>query len=193
MQHRHEARPAARALKTAHGQSPGINAQESPLGWLAGRKSKDGRPLIDREEFEAGERLRRDFHISMLAQKVTSSWSGLASDPGARRSMPGAGVDLADSVIAARERVNRALSAVGPELASVLVDVCCYLKGLETLEKSAGWPQRSAKIVLQIALQALARHYGILRSTNAPMSEHRATMRHWGASDYRPRVDRAED
>jgi hypothetical protein len=52
----------------------------------------------------------------------------------------------------------RALMAVGPEVAGILVDICCELKGLEDAEKANGWPQRAGKVVLQIALTRLAKH-----------------------------------
>lgn len=172
-----------RAIET----QPRINADESPLSWLASRKDKDGRPMITREEFEAGEKLRRDYHFALLSQRITSNWSGIAADANTRRAHASAS-DLSDGQIAARERVNRALIAVGPELAGILIDVCCYLKGLETLERKAGWPQRSGKIVLQIALQRLARHYGMLGTE--PSAQHAALrVRHWGAEGYRPRID----
>jgi hypothetical protein len=70
---------------------------------------------------------------------------------------------LRDEVIAAKERVMRALIVVGPEVSGILVDICCELKGLEEAEKANGWPARAGKVVLQIALTRLAKHYGLDR------------------------------
>ena len=69
----------------------------------------------------------------------------------------------------------------------MLVDICCELKGLEDAEKENGWPQRAGKVVLQIALTRLARHYGLIGSeTQKPA---RRGLRHWGSEDYRPTLD----
>jgi len=143
---------------------------ESPLGWLARRKGRDGQPLIQAVQFQAGERLRIDFTRAQLTPTVTSSWD--PSRAGGRRGQGGSGT-FTDAVVAAREQVRRALDAVGPEFAGLLLDVCCFLKGLADIESERRWPPRAGKIVLQLALDRLARHYGFAAEargrTHAPI------------------------
>lgn len=163
---------------------PTVNHAESPLAWLRQRRDKHGVAMITDAQFDAGERLRADHGLAQLMPRVTTSWTQPA---GKCRSAPSsAGIDISDAAIAARERVQRALKAVGPELAGVLIDICCHLKGLEHAERSAGWPQRSGKVVLQIALTALARHYGLEKNASAPET---GRIRHWGGAGFRPRID----
>lgn len=176
-------KPAAAAPR----KGASVNPAESPLAWLRRRKDRDGEAMISQAQFDAGERLRADFWFAQMAPRVTMSWSAMA--PARRRRRAGMMVpadgDLQDTIAASRERVRRALAAVGPELAGVLIDVCCHLKGIEEAERAAGWPQRAGKVVLQLALTRLARHYGI--SPAAGVSSTRAgAVRHWGAGDYRP-------
>jgi hypothetical protein len=134
-----------------------IDELESPLAWLARRKGRDGKPLIEPVQFQAGERLRTDFTRANLTPSVTSSWD--PSRAQGRRGQSGCAT-FTDAVVAAREQVKLALDAVGPEFAGVLLDVCCFLKGLEDIERERRWPLRSAKVVLQLGLDRLARHYG---------------------------------
>lgn len=150
---------ACRLIATPDGHADVVfDEAESPLAWLARRKGRDGQPLIQGVQFQAGERLRADFTRANLTPNMTSNW-----DPSralGRRGQSGGGT-FTDAVVAAREQVNRALEALGPEFANVLLDVCCFLKGLEDVERERRWPQRSAKIVLQLGLDRLARHYGL--------------------------------
>jgi hypothetical protein len=164
-----------------------VNEVESPLGWLKSRKDRNGRPLISDPQYEAGERLRADYWFARLSPRVTANWSALAPSGRSRRGAPANAADLRDEVIAAKERVMHAIDAVGPELAGVLIDICCELKGLEDAEKSHGWPQRAGKVVLQLALNRLARHYGLDVSDETPR-RHKG-IRHWGEDDYRPTLD----
>ena len=168
-----------------------VNNAESPLAWLASRKDKNGAPLLAAFQFEAGERLRADYHFAGLTAKVTASWNPAAGRSGNGASQNDA-VALADNVLAARQRVVRAIAAVGPELSGILVDVCCHLKGLEEAEKTEGWPQRSGKVILQIALTRLARHYGLVSDgqLNAGLKRR---LQHWGAEDYRPKITGGEE
>jgi hypothetical protein len=163
-----------------------INDAESPLAWLRRRKdARTGRPMLDAAQFAAGERLRADYWFAQLSPRITSNWSALMlPTSGGARSLQGPSAELRDDVIAARQRVTRALAAVGPELSGVLVDVCCHLQGLEAVEAAAGWPQRAGKLVLQLALTRLARHYGLIAEPGQATRERRVL--HWGSADYRP-------
>ncbi len=87
---------------------------------------------------------------------------------------------MTDVVVAARQRVRRALTAVGPEFADLLLDVCCFLKGLEQAECERAWPPRSAKVVLQLGLDCLARHYGLGREARGRA---RAPIEKWLAAE----------
>ncbi len=145
-----------------------VNLNESPLARLMSIKSKSGKPWLEPEAFNSAERLRADFTKGQFMQRVTASW-----DPTARSqsSSKGAGgmADMSDLAIDARARVERALETVGPELSGVLMDVCCFLKGLQAVERERNWPPRSAKLMLRVALGLLARHYGIY-SGKAPQA-----------------------
>lgn len=160
-----------------------INLAESPLGQLFRRKDKNGEPFLSEREFRAGERLRADYTRGQIMPRLGANW--VASVASGRRDGAGGIADLTDAALAARQRVERAIEAVGPELDGVLIDICCFLKGLEQVEIERGWPVRSAKIVLKTALGSLARHY-------EPESVGRARRRvlHWGTADYRPSIDR---
>ena len=146
--------------------APGYNGRESPLVWLRQRRDKAGKPMISAIEFEAGERLRADFERGQMSPRVTASWDAGAVSSRQARGAPGAGMEMADVVVAARQRVELALKAVGPELSDMLLDVCCFLKGIEQAERNGGWPQRSGKVVLQLGLAHLARHYGLDRQND---------------------------
>ena len=166
-----------------------VNDGESPLGWLHRRKDRSGAPLISTAQFQAGERLREDFERGQLMPSTTSSWDGIAPSRRQRRSAANGASDLSDSALASRERVSKALTAAGPELAGVLVDVCCHLAGLSETEKNNGWPQRSGKVILQIALSKLARHYGFDETPGSSASACPVRIAHWGADGYRPSLE----
>ena len=153
-----------------------VDDGESPLAWLRRRRDKDGKPLIDAAAFAAGERLRADITRAGLMPRVTADWSAL----GGRGAGGGHGpAELLDGTIAARRRLDRAITAVGSDFAGLLLDVCGFLKGLETIEAERGWPARSAKVVLVMALRRLADHYGYASVARGP--ERPGGIRTWSA------------
>ena len=160
-----------------------VNEGESPLAWLARRKGADGKPFLDGAQVEAGERFRRDVEQAQILQRVTANWE--ASIASGRRGAE-AGIAVSEIALDARRRLARAFDAVGPEFAGLLTDVCGYLKGLEIVESERSWPARSGKVALRIALDLLARHYGI--AVEARGRDRAQALLHWGAEDYRPRM-----
>jgi hypothetical protein len=155
-----------------------VNWSESPLGQLMRRKGRDGEAFLTSAEFQAGERLRADYTRGQIMPRLGANW--VASVSSGRRD--GGIADLTDAALAARMRVEKAIRGVGPELSGILIDVCCFLKGMETVEMERGWPVRSAKIVLKTALGVLSRHY------NPESGSRPRQMLHWGAGDYRPSI-----
>jgi DNA-directed RNA polymerase specialized sigma24 family protein len=56
----------------------------------------------------------------------------------------------------ARQRVETALSRLAPLTRRLVERACLEDEGLEAIERSFGWPQRSAKLALKLALAQLA-------------------------------------
>ena len=155
------------------------NRLESPLAGLARLKEKSGAAYLPEDALAAGERLHADFMRGGLQPRMTMSWEPRIA--GRQKGDAGTARDLTDTALAARLRVARAVEAMGPELSGVALDVCCFLKGLETGERERQWPVRSAKLMLRTALMALARHY-------APKVPAGRRAHRWGAEGYRPEL-----
>lgn len=162
------------------------NLTESPLGWLATRRGKDGMPLITTEQLEAGERFRGDFERGSLMGSIGRNWERLALPQSHQKGAGSEGLSTTEGGMAARQRFYRALGGVGEELAPVLVLVCCEQRGLEETEKKMGWPKRTGKVVLKMALNQLARHYGFIGTSGNGKA---APLQHWGEADYRPVIE----
>lgn len=127
-----------------------INLAESPLSWLHARGH------IDDRLFDAGERLRADYERAQLGASVTMRW-----DPVRVRSTGEAGLTPTERQIAAKARFHAALATAGKGLEDILWRVVCAGEGLPEAEKELGWPARSGKLVLKLALDRVADFYSI--------------------------------
>lgn len=162
--------------ETPHGiESVQVDTAESPLAQLRRLRGKDGHAFLSMAEWRAGERLRSDYTRGQIMPRLSANWE--TSVASGRRSACVA--DLTDAALAARTRVRHAVEAIGPELSGLLVDVCCFLKGLEQVEAERELPRRSANVLLKAGLAILARHY-------EPATACRQMPLHWGTDDYRP-------
>jgi transposase-like protein len=143
------------------------NMAESPIGVLGRRRDKDGKPFLETDLVEAGERLREDFELAQMGPRVAQNWDRFLTggDRGAFQPDSGAGEGPGQ----ARARVATALRDLGPGLGDVALRCCCFLEGLEVAEKRMGWAARSGKIVLRIALQRLRRHYDETYGRSGPL------------------------
>lgn len=170
-------RQAGRALPTA-------TATGGPIARMRHKRDARGAPLVTSLQVEAAERLARDFNRGQMQPRVTANWDRAALGFSLER-RPGAAGDISDGASAAQERVRRALADAGAEFSDLLVDACCLDIGLEAIEQRRAWPPRTARVVLGLALDRLARHYGMVGQGPA-----RGRPGHWGAADYKPTQSR---
>ncbi len=128
-----------------------VNLSESPLGWLHARGH-----LSDRQ-FDAGEKLRADWERANLAPHITMRWDAAPVAGGKR----GASVMLNESEaqLAAKLRFENAIDHLGSDLSDIAWRIICGGEGTPVAEKNLGWPARSGKLVLKIALDRLAIFY----------------------------------
>lgn len=131
-----------------------VNLGESPIAWLHSRGH-----LSDRL-FDAGEALRNDYERAQLSPNMTMRWDPVRVKTGNRGSTD-AGLTQSEKQVAAKQRFDAALAEAGKGLQDVLWRVVCAGEGLPQAEKALGWPARSGKLVLQLALERVADYYRI--------------------------------
>ena len=140
-----------RAPARAGRRSVTVNLAESPLTWLHARGH-----LSDRQ-FDAGERLRADWEQAQLAPGTTMRWDVVRiKGAGGER-----GLNPTERQIAAKARFDGAVTAAGSGLSDVLWRVVCAGEALPDAEKQLGWPVRSGKLVLKLALDRVAEFYRV--------------------------------
>jgi hypothetical protein len=128
-----------------------VNLAESPLGWLLARG------MVSRRQYDAGERLRSDWERAQLGPAVTMRWDA----PPTGRVARGAPIedDPSTAQVAAKLRFDKAVEAVGEGLSDILWRIVCAGEGMRDSEVALGWPARSGRVVLGLALDRLADYY----------------------------------
>lgn len=130
-----------------------VNLAESPLSWL------HARGLLTDRQLTAGERLRGDFERARLSPNVTMRWDAPPPDGSPRTSRSADTGTLAQ--IDAHRRFDAAMAHVGNGLSDICWRVICAGEGVPGAERALGWPTRSGRIILTLALDRLADHYRV--------------------------------
>lgn len=128
-----------------------VNQAESPLGWLRARG------MVSVRQFDAGEKLRGDFERASLGPRVTMRWDA-SGVRGSKGLAPGA-ADRTTGQLAAKARVDGAMAAAGPGLSDILWRIVCACETMPDAERALGWPARSGRLVLGMALDRVADFY----------------------------------
>jgi hypothetical protein len=128
-----------------------VNLAESPLSWLHAHGH------LDERQFLAGEKLRGDYEAACLGPRITMAWDQLSVSRGKR----GAASPMTptDYMLNAKRRFDGGIDALGRDLSDIAWRVICAGDTVPAAEKSMGWPLRSGKLVLRIALDRLADYY----------------------------------
>jgi len=134
-----------------------INQRLSVFHKLAAATNKDGSPVLQANEVEAGERFAADYDRSMMAAVATQNYGGVTSGG---KSRVNTAENISISAMDARKRVMDALEIVGPGLNRALVVLCGYDWSLGQLENEQQWAKGSGRTILKLALSRLSEYYG---------------------------------
>ena len=128
-----------------------VNLSESPLSWLHAHGHLSDRQLL------AGEKLRADYEKACLGARTTMVWDSSPVSRG-KRSAPSSFTPT-ERALHAKRRFDDAMTALGRDLSDIAWRVICAGEGVPVAEKAMGWPLRSGKLVLRIALDRLGDYY----------------------------------
>ncbi|MEK6636708.1 MAG: DUF6456 domain-containing protein, partial [Pseudomonadota bacterium] len=115
--------------------------------------------LVSARQLAAGEMLRQDYERAALSQQVTMVWDAPPGGKHARGCHEHGAMTLAQ--IDAKARFDSAIAAAGVGLADILWRVVCAGEAIPTAEKALGWPSRSGRLVLLLALDRVAHYYRV--------------------------------
>lgn len=174
-------KPASRHERAVYGaEQASINLEESVVATLA--VSRNGKaPFLLAHHVQSAERVRFLVERSQMIQRTTMSYDPTRTPGGDRGGA--SPFDYGGAALDARRQLRRILDPLPADCAGVLIDVCGFLKGLQTIEFERKWPRRSAKLVLRIGLDQLALDFGL--SPLAAGAKSRRT-RNWMAEGGRP-------
>ena len=118
------------------------------------------RLLVERNVESAGEgprRVRRSVTVN-LGESVLG-WLHARGHVTTRQFDAGERADPTETQLGAKRRFEDAVAAAGPGLSDVLWRIVCAGEGMGEAERALGWPGRTGKVVLALALDRVADYY----------------------------------
>lgn len=120
-------------------------------------RTRNGEPaFLSSHQIEAVLRIHRLFERAQLRQVVTMRYG-----PRISGAQGGSGDNVGDMAIDARARLETLLMDLPSDCGNVLRDICGHEMGIQDVETLHGWPRRSGKIVLRLALDLVAGRMGL--------------------------------
>jgi len=129
-----------------------------PLGALrrlTQLRDANGAPWFGADEMAAASRIRSDWEAGQAGLTRGVDWTD-APRSGERRGPDNGRESAMARGLDARARLDRALGRLAPPLRRAVTALCLDDCGFETFERREGWPIRSAKVALKLALSQLA-------------------------------------
>ncbi|GGA54745.1 DUF6456 domain-containing protein [Pelagibacterium lentulum] len=130
-------------------------ARTLPAVAVLARARKNETRFLASHQMEAALRIHRLFEKAQIRQNVTMRYGPKVSG------LRGNGDSVSDMAIDARMRLESLLTDLPRDCQSVLRDICGYDMGIHDVEQLHGWPRRSGKIVLRLALDLAAARMGL--------------------------------
>lgn len=155
------------------------NVEAQTLRRLAAPSAKEA--FLSGHHLAAAERISLWGRRAQLQPRVTMSYDPTYN--ASHKSGAGAGADITDMAAHARKQLNDLLKEMPKDCGDMLVDVCVYEKGLQTIEQERRWPRRSAKLVLRIALEQAAK---MLNLSEVAHGKSRIKPQIWSEPGQRP-------
>jgi hypothetical protein len=122
------------------------------------RLTRGANPFLGQHHLAAALRLEHLVQRACLSPRLTMSY-----DPSSVTGRGGGNIaaEVSDTAASARGRINALAAALPHDCWDVVFDVCGLGFGLQDIETRRQWPRRSAKLVLRIGLEQLAREFGM--------------------------------
>ncbi len=159
-QHQHVVR---KSISTQEGEFVDTEADigRSPVRRMDAAARATGAKSFSHRALLASEKYCTDCERAQAGPRVTADWSSASSRT--KRGATGQG-GFTESQRSAHRRAEAAEKALGPGLSDVARAFCIDGRSLSAIERSFGWPRSSARVVLGLALERLADHYGLARA-----------------------------